>query len=219
MSGDHHFSATARDKETFGTKRSRRLRDSGLVPGNIYGHKQETLHFTIPKDSVETMVASGHRVVDFECGTEKEKAIIHHVQWDTFLKDILHVELLRVDPNERIQITIPVVARGIAAGMMSGGVLEQPHHSLEIECLVIKMPDNIQVRINDLMIGQAIHVSDLELPEGVTCLLSPHEVVLRVIAPRAVVDAAPTEATGSEPEVVGKKEKEAAAAAATAGKK
>jgi large subunit ribosomal protein L25 len=212
MSGDPVFSATVRSKEEFGTKRSRRMRQAGMIPGNIYGHKEEPVHFTLHKDQLKPILTTGHKVVDFSCNGKTEKAIIQSLQWDTFSKDVLHIELLRVDPNERVKVTLPIVLRGIAAGTLSGGMLEQPHHTIEVDCPAIKIPDNIMIKINDLQIGQAIHVSDIQWSEGVVPHYPAHEVLVRVVTPKAVEEVA-TELLAVEPELIGKKKEDDTAAA------
>ena len=194
MSNDPKLVATRR--ESVGTSSTKKVRNAGLIPGCIYGHKQESISFTLPTDELFPVVQSGHKVVDFELDGKVEKAIIKDVQWDTFSKVVQHVDLLRVDENERVTTTVDLVVRGIAPGVLAGGILEQPHHTLPIECPVIRLPDNIVVRIGALQLGQSIYVKDLDLPRDVTTSLPADEVVVHVVAPRkaVVADEAPAEA-------------------------
>lgn len=182
MSNDPKIQAARR--EAVGTIATRKLRRSGMIPGNIYGHKQETIHFSVENDSLAPIIASGHKVVDFELDGRVEKAIIQDVQWDTFSKHVQHFDLLRVDENERVTTQVDLLIRGISPGVLAGGILEQPHHTLPIECPVIRLPDNIVVRVNTLQLGESIHVKDLVLPKDVTTTLPPDEVIVHVVAPR-----------------------------------
>ena len=84
-----------------------------------------------------------------------------------------------------------------------------PLHSLHLDCPAIKIPETIVVKVQNLQIGQTIHVKELELPEGVKVLNNPDAIVVRVIQPVVVEEAAPAEAGTAEPEVI-KKEKKAA---------
>lgn len=182
MSNDPKLVATRR--ETVGSSATKKLRREGQIPGNIYGHKEETVHFSVDSDVLSPVVISGHKVVDFELDGKTQKAIIKDVQWDTFSTQVQHVDLLRVDENERVSTVVDLVVRGIAPGVLAGGILEQPHHTLPIECPVIRLPDNIVVRIGNLQLGESIHVSDLQLPKDVTTTLPPEEVVIHVVVPR-----------------------------------
>ena len=101
---------------------------------------------------------------------------------------------------------VDVVLRGTAAGALAGGVLEQPLHMLHVDCLAIKIPEAIIVKVQSLQIGQAIHVKELEIPEGVKVLNNPDAIVVRVIQPIIVETVtAAVEVTGpAEPEVIKK---------------
>ncbi len=195
-------------REGSGSRKSAKLRKSGMVPGVIYGHKQETLSITLSRDALAAAIRHGSRVVDLEPETgAKEKAQIIEVQWDHLGVDLLHVDFRRVSADERIHLTVPIEVRGIAPGVTGGGVLDQPLHALEIECLAVAVPDSIRVNINELQLGAAIHVRDLTLPPGVTALTDADAIVVHVTLPQAepeegVVEAAPGAA---EPEIVGRR--------------
>jgi large subunit ribosomal protein L25 len=147
-------------------------------------------------------------VVDLQAGGKTEKALIRDVQWDHLGHDILHVDFARVAADERIKIEVRIELRGTAPGVTAGGLLDQPIHNLEIECLAIAVPESIRVAINELQIGQAIYVKDLKLPDGVTTAVDPDAIVCQVAAPKVEEEAAavaPTEQ--AEPEIIGRKEK------------
>jgi large subunit ribosomal protein L25 len=131
------------------------------------------------------------------------------VQWDHLGKDLLHVDFARVAADERIVLTVPIELRGTAPGVTAGGVLDQPIHTLSIECLAISIPDTIRVNIGELQIGSAIHVRDLALPAGVKAMSDPEAIVVQVKQPVAEEEApvAAEAAEAAEPEVIGAKEK------------
>jgi len=197
-------------KET-GSAACRRLRNRGLVPGNIYGHNAEPTPCVVHEDLLRPILKSGAHVVDVDLSGKVDQAVIREVQWDVFGKEICHVDLLRVDPNERVNITVPIELRGTAPGVLAGGILEQPLHQLTIDCLAYQIPDSIQLRITALQLGQAIHVRDLELPEGSHAHAQPDAIVVHVV--KLQEQATTTEAGPAEPEVIGKKPDAAAAAA------
>jgi large subunit ribosomal protein L25 len=190
-----------------GTHIARRLRKSGQVPAVVYGHKEATVSVTVKRDDLYRLIRRGARVVDLQEGTKTEKALIRDVQWDHLGHDILHVDFARVAADERIKIEVRIALRGTAAGVTAGGVLDQPLHTLEVECLAIAVPESIRVNIGELQIGQAIHVKELSLPEGVTTAVDPEAIVVQVAAPKVEAEAAvAAPAEQAEPEIIGRKE-------------
>lgn len=209
----------AQRRTKLGTSANRRLRASGQVPGNVYGHKQDPISVSFCEKEAAALVRSTHRVVDLELDGKSETAILRETQWDAYHKQLWHVDFMRVDANERVKVDVDVVLRGTAAGALAGGVLEHSLHMLHVDCLAINIPEAISVKVQGLQIGQAIHVKELEIPVGVTVLNNPDAIVVRVVQP-IVVEVAPTEgATVAEPEVIKKEKKAADEADEKAGKK
>jgi large subunit ribosomal protein L25 len=198
------LSAAKRDGR--GSRAARRLRREGQIPGVMYGHKQDAVPLSVADDDLRALIRHGVRVVDLKIDGQTEKCLIKEIQWDALGKDILHVDFNRVSADERIRVTVPIVLRGTAPGVNAGGVLEQPLHALEIECLAISVPENIRVPIGELQLEQAIHIKDVKLPPGVTAVGDPDLVVVQVVKPVEEL-AAPTEPTEgpAEPEVIGRK--------------
>jgi large subunit ribosomal protein L25 len=187
-----------------GSSACRRLRERGLVPGNVYGHNAPPTAVVVSADALRPVLKSGVHVVDLDLGGKAEKAVIREVQWDIFGKDIRHIDLMRVDPNERVNITVPIELKGTAPGVVAGGILEQPLHQLTIDCLAYQIPDSLTVRISSLELGQAIHVKDLELPEGSHAHAQADAIVVHVVKLQER-DIAAAEPGAAEPEVIGKK--------------
>jgi large subunit ribosomal protein L25 len=193
-----------------GTRAAARLRQEGLVPTNLYGHGQESAQLTMSQDVVRPLVYSGHKLVEIHCDGKVETALVREVQWDAFSKVITHVDFMRIDVNERVHTVVPVQLRGTAPGVLLGGILEQPAHSLHIEASAADVPDSILVKIDHLQLGQSIHVRDLvDLPEGVTIKAAPDLIIVHVVAPRSDDSkAADANAAPTQPEVIGKKKKD-----------
>jgi large subunit ribosomal protein L25 len=91
-----------------GSAACRRLRWSGQVPGNIYGHNAPPVSVVIGSDQLTPVLMSGAKVVDVELDGKIDKAVVREIQWDTFGRTINHFDLLRVDPNERVNIVVPL---------------------------------------------------------------------------------------------------------------
>jgi large subunit ribosomal protein L25 len=196
-------------REAHGKRINRRLRASGKVPAILYGHKQKCVSLSVPAGMLEAVIRRGNRFVQLS-GAVREKAIIKECQWDTWGKDVLHVDLTRVSEHEKIRVTVVLELRGEAPGTKEGGVVRQQLHEIELECEAASVPEKIDVNINHLELGQAIHVSDLVLPTGSTALT---DIALLVVSCATVVEVSEVEETpaadGSEPEIIGRKKEEA----------
>ena len=197
----------AKKRTVKGSRAAARLRLEGLVPANLYGHGQDSAMMSVCEDVVRPLIYSGHKLVEINCEGKIETALVREVQWDSFSKFITHVDFVRIDVNERVHVVVPVQLRGTAPGVVTGGMLEQPVHTLHIEASAADVPDAIVVKIDKLQLGQAIHVRDLvDLPAGVTVKGSPDQIIVHVISQRAE-EIKPIEpgAAQMQPEVVKKK--------------
>ncbi len=197
---------TQKRDERRGSKASRRLRKQGLVPAVIYGHKEATEEVALPHEDLVDAIRHGARVVDLQSDKGLQKAQIAELQWDHLGKDVLHADFKRVSADERISIQVRIELRGTAPGVVAGGLLEQPMHTVTIECLAVAVPDSIRVNIGELQMEGAIHVRELVLSPGVKALDDPETVVVRIAKPAAEAAAAPAEVVAqAEPEVIGRK--------------
>jgi large subunit ribosomal protein L25 len=190
-----------------GSQAARKLRRQGLIPAVVYGHKKETVPIALNGEEFLNAIHHGARVVDLKSDAATEHALIQELQWDHLGKDVLHVDFRRVDIHERVQVPVPLEIRGIAPGVTAGGTLDQPLHSVIVECPVNAVPDNIRVNIGELQVGQAIHVRDLHLPPEAKVLADPDAIVVHVKEPQVAPEAAavPGVAETAEPEVIGRK--------------
>jgi large subunit ribosomal protein L25 len=188
-----------------GSRKAAQLRGVGLVPAILYGHKEATLSVAVSAEELHRAIRHGARVLDLKTGGKTEKVLIKELQWDHLGHEILHVDFARVSADERIRVTVPIELRGTAPGATGGGVLDQPMHTLPIECLAINIPESIRVPIGELQLGQSIHVRELHLPEGVKALADPEAIVVHVTTP--IAEPEPTVAPvveQAEPERIGR---------------
>ena len=145
-----------------------------------------------------------------------ETVLIQEVQHDHLGSAVLHVDFRRVSRDERIRTTVDIELRGVAPGTNSGGVLDQPLHSVHVECPAVAIPESIRVKIDSLLIGMAIHVKELDLPPGVKILDDPDLVVVQVkqqqvqVVEPVVAAPAAEGAAAAEPEVITKKKEKPA---------
>ena len=217
----------AQPRSGAGTVEAKKARHAGLVPAVIYGRhlsKPQNLQLNAKELKAALGKTSGeHVLVDLEiAGGEKTLALIQDVQHHALKRHIMHLDFHALRADEKMHTTVPVLVFGEASGVKnSGGIIEQLLRSIEVQCLPKDLPDSIVIDVTPLEIGDAIHIKDLPLPEGVTALGNPETSVLHVAAP-AVEEVAATPAEGAaatEPEVIKEKKPEAGAEAAAAGDK
>jgi large subunit ribosomal protein L25 len=193
-------------REGRGTQQAKQLRRKGLIPAVVYGHKEATVAIALPGDELFKAVRAGAHIVNLQTGADTQTALIKETQWDHLGKELLHVDFARVSADERVTVSVPIEVRGTAPGIAQGGVLDQPLHTLKVECSVVNIPASIRVNVHELQLDQAIHVRDVVLPEGVKAMDDPDVIVVHVTAKiveaEAPVAAAPVEGAAAEPEVI-----------------
>lgn len=194
---------TVKRREAHGKHATKRLRNTGGVPAVLYGHGQENLHLSVAADQLAAALRHHSRVVQLS-GEISEQALIRELQWDTFGIEVLHIDFTRVSADEKVRVTVSIELRGEAPGVRDGGVVDHHLHEVEIECLAASIPEKLQVSINHLALGQAIKVSDLELPANTEVLADADEIVVQCIE-RVEEDLEAASATPGEPEVIGRK--------------
>jgi large subunit ribosomal protein L25 len=194
-----------------GSAASRRLRGSGKVPGVLYGHKEEVLSLAVDAEALGQLLETGHHVVTLNIGEQEQRALLKEVQYDTWGREILHVDFSRVALDERVTVEVPVIAHGTPKAILSGAVLEQPLRSVSLECQADEIPDDIRVEVSAMELDNKIQVRDLPLPAGAVVKNEPDAIVFVVKAARVeevVAEAAP--AAAAEPELIGRAAKEEA---------
>jgi large subunit ribosomal protein L25 len=215
----------AEARESRGKNEARRVRVSGRIPAVIYGAFKDPVAISVnPKDILRIIRSkTGHNsIFDVEVvGTEKTPVIVADEQYHPVKGTLMHIDLKRIDLTRKLRVAIPVHVKGEAKGVkQQGGVLDIVTKSIEIECIPDDIPDQFDVDVTELMIGNNIRVSDLPVKEGVRFLTAPEVVIAHVVGIRE--EAAPEAVAAPEPEVAakkGKKEEAAAPAAAPAAEK
>lgn len=198
-------------RETLGTSSTRRLRATGSIPVNLYGHGEANASLSVPVDQIKAVIKHGGKLVKLS-GDLTETALLREVQWDTYSKDIIHIDLLRVNEKELVETTVAVELKGTAPGTTEGGLLQFVLHELHIECPAISIPEKLFANINDLHLGKAIHASDITLPEGAKLVSDPHLVIVSCVAPHAEEEGVPGAEGTVEPELIRKEKGEEEAA-------
>jgi large subunit ribosomal protein L25 len=217
------ITVVAEPRSTRGKNEARRLRVAGSMPSVVYGSGGDAVAVAVsPKEITRILKSkSGHNTIfnlDIK-GVENTPVMVIDWLLDPIKDNILHCDLQRVDLTKRIRVAVPVHTHGDPKGVkIQGGLHEVITREIEVECLPDDIPEEFNVDVTELMLGQAIRASEIPLA-GSMVLLSPGDAVIsHVISVRA--EAAPAEAEAkAEPEVVKKGKKEDAAAPAADAKK
>ena len=191
---------------------ARKLRAAGRVPGVIYGHAREPQSLSIVArdlDKLLSRIAVSSTVVELALGAATTRTLIREVQRHPFKKHILHVDFQELVAGEKVVVNVPLVYVGIPEGVrLSGALLEQIMHSVEVLADPAYIPNHIDVDVTHLAMGHSLHVRDLKLAEGIEVLSDEDATMCAVIAPRAVVEAAAEEPAVAEPELIRKTKEE-----------
>ena len=167
-----------------GTQRSRKLRDQGRLPAVIYGHGEKPETITLDRHEVVVGLAHGARTMQVEVDGKKGQYLIKEIQYDHLDQTPIHMDLTRVNLNERVTVNVGIELRGTPKGSHEGGILDQYLADIEVECLVSQIPGTFHPLVTELGVGDSLLVKDLQLPTGVTVLADDED---RICAVRAKV--------------------------------
>ena len=196
---------TAKPRQALGTRANRRLREAGLLPGVIYGHKEAVVPVTLPRKEVVEHLKLGAHLFDLNLDGKNEKVLVKEVQFDHLGMEVIHVDFARVSLHEKVKVTVHVELKGTPKGEAEGGVLQQIISSLEVECLVTEIPDAIRHNVSEMALDDVLHIKDLKIPDGVKVLQDGELIVATVKEIKEEVVAAVVEEGPAEPEVIGRK--------------
>jgi large subunit ribosomal protein L25 len=206
------LSAEARTETGKGV--ARKLRSAGRVPAVVYGHARQPQALSLQTRELEKLLSSistGSTVVELTLGGATTKTLIREVQRHPFKKQILHVDFQELVAGEKVTVEIPLVFVGTPEGVrLSGALLEQILHSIEVLVDPANIPNHIDVDVTNLAMGHSLHVNELSLPAGLEVLTEQDATVCAVVAPRAVVEETPAEGVEvvAEPELIRKPKEE-----------
>ena len=194
----------AENREVEGKSSSRQLRRAGSVPAVIYGGKEEPLRISIlEKDIAKASEIPGFatQILSISISGKEQNVIVKEIQRHPATQRVLHADLMRVDPDTKISISVPVrfINEESCIGVkMHGGAISRLINDIDITCLASNLPEYIEVDVEALDIGDSIFLSALNLPEGVEI----PSLALGEDRDQAVVSVAEAKILEIEPEVV-----------------
>ena len=189
----------AEARTEFGKGAARRSRREGKVPAVLYGHGTETRHLSLPGHDLMLALKTPNVLLRLEgLANGSEIALPKAVQRDPVKGFLEHVDLILVRRGEKVTVEVPIRVSGdIAPG---DGMLNQQLVQIPVEADATNIPQGIDVDVEGMEIGQAVHASDLKLPPGVTLQVDPETLVLHVIAQQVAEEPEAEEAAEAAPE-------------------
>ena len=218
MSGDRiTLEVSERGADQIGSRRVRRLRKEGLVPGVLYG-KGHTRAIVVEERRLRTVLTgpSGlHAIVDvvIDGQTTPHHAVLKDFQRHPIRGTLTHVDFHEVRLDRPIQATVAVQFVGESPGSKQGGIVQQVSRELQVEALPTAIPEHVQLDISELEVGGTLRVEDLAAIEGVTFLDDPQSVLATCTIPRGITELEEEEAEAAEGEAEEGAEGEASAEA------
>ncbi len=199
-------------RERAGKGSSRAARREGLVPAVIYGNKKDPEIITIKRNELTKILSKGGfmtHVLELKVKGDARRVLPRDLQRHPVTEVPLHVDFLRISKGATIIIEVPVhfIGQEESPGLSRGGVLNVVRHTIEISAPMDAIPESFTVSLEGLDIGDSVHVSAIELPEGVELTVTDRDfTVANIVAPSRV-------RTEEELEAEALAEEEAAAAA------
>ncbi len=173
----------AEPRSDLGKGASRRLRRAGLVPAIIYGGSAEPLAVTLNHNAFINQLDNDNeliytQILSMKVGkSKKEDVILRDLQRHPFKNLIMHADFQRVDQKETLHVSVPLhfINEELCHGVkMEGGLLNHLQSEVEIACLPKDMPDYLEVDVENLKLGESLHLSDIKAPEGVEIVALTH---------------------------------------------
>ena len=182
----------AEPRDRAGKGASRALRRDGRVPAVIYGDKKEPVSVHVEEKLLAKMLSTGHfmnSVVMVEAEGKAHRTLPKDVQFHPVTSRPVHVDFLRIGEHTQVNVNVPVRFddEEQSPGIKRGGVLNVVRHELELVCDASQIPDEIHISLKGLDIGDAIHISNVELPKGSKSAIDDRDfTIATVVAPSAM---------------------------------
>ena len=169
---------------------AKRVRNAGKIPAVIYGH-QDPVNISVDEREFigKFDKLSENTIITINVGKNHYDVLVKNYQDDILTSKIQHIDFFEIEKGKVLKTNVPVHIEGNAKGVKEGGILEQRLHELEVECLPKDIPETIVVDVTELESGDAIHVADIAVPEGVKILNLLEQTVVSVTVVKEEVAA------------------------------
>lgn len=193
--------ATARPRAGKGAARA--VRREGKIPAVIYGEKQAAETIALDANELWKIVQKGRflsTVLDINVEGQKRRVLPREIQLDPVKDTPVHVDFQRVGASATVRVIIPVqfINEGLSPGLKRGGVLNIVRHEVEVTCPPDRIPHHFTVDLEGLEIGRSIHISSIDLGEGVKPTILNRDFTVATIAGKKTDEDKPAEAAATE---------------------
>ena len=167
------ISLAADERGVEGKSSSRALRRSGAIPCVLYGGKDEPLKISIlEKEIVKAVEVPGFtaQIIKINLSGKEVDAVVKELQRHPATAKVLHADFMRVDPDSKITLTVPIrtINDDNCVGVkVSGGQVNHLINDIEIICLASNLPEFLEIDVQEMDIGDTVLLSGINLPEGV----------------------------------------------------
>jgi len=200
------LSADARERAGKGA--SRLLRREGRVPAVIYGNKEAPEGVHIEEKALMKALMTGHffnSVVMIEVGGKPVRTIPKDVQFHPVSERPLHADFLRISEHATIHVEVPVhfTDEALSPGIKRGGVLNVVRHELELICDAANIPEEIEISLQGLDVGDSVHISHVNLPAGAVSAITDRDFTIATLVAPSGLKSAEGDTTKGEGEAGG----------------
>ena len=195
-----NFKALERNKDTGSTKS---LLTKGMVPGIIYGKGSEPTKIALEDKILKKLMNSGSfysTIIDIDISGKIEKILPKQLQYHPVSDRLIHFDFLRVQENTKVNVEIPIefLNQEKCPGLKKGGVLNTVRRLVELTCNANNIPNKLEFDLIESEIGDAVKISNIKLPEGVSPTITDRDFVIATLVPPTVEVETKTEETSEE---------------------
>ena len=186
-----------------------KLRHEGRVPAIVNGYQIESTPISVNAQELDRVLRENglNSVITMNIDGKKVNTLVQDYSADTFTQDLIHVEFLSVNMTEEQEVEAEINLIGEASGVKAGGVLTQTLYSANVSATPDKLPENIEVDISNLEIGDSINISDIPVAKDYTIVNDPEDQIASINEPE--IEEEPEEETEeAEPEVIGESDED-----------
>ena len=184
------FKLTVEKRDLKGNKALRQLRQDMKIPGVYYSYDGNNILFQISNNEIKNAIQSGANIFTVNVGGKEQNVIFKSVQYHPVTEQIIHIDLYGVDMNKPISIKIPIIYVGTPSGVSTeGGVVVTNLNEIEISCLPSDIPENIEVDISNVALGENIQAGDVDLGDKFKLVTMQDSTLMSVT--HVVVDETP----------------------------
>ena len=185
MSDDTTISAEQRERVGKGSARA--VRRAGRIPAVIYGDKKEPIGITLESREITKIVHQPGifgRLLNIKMSGNKHTVLTRDIQFHPVTDKVLHMDFLRISGSAKVAVAIAVdfINEDECPGIKVGGVLNVVRYEVELLCPATTIPEKITVDLQGLKIGDSVHISTIELPDGVTPTITDRDFTIATIA-------------------------------------